>query len=63
MSQGAGEVVDLGCRNGLFAAIMSLDPVQVEPLIDLYAARSPSPQVPGRFPHLDFRLGNISTAK
>lgn len=57
----AGEVVDLGCGNGLFAAIMKLGaPARSIVGIDLDARKiAEARKSLSHIPHLDFRLGNI----
>lgn len=56
-----GELVDLGCGNGLFAAIMKLgSPARSIVGIDLDARKiAEARKSLARVPHLDFRLGNI----
>jgi 2-polyprenyl-3-methyl-5-hydroxy-6-metoxy-1,4-benzoquinol methylase len=57
-----GEIVDLGCGNGLFTAVLkSGAPARTIVGIDLDARKiSAARKALGNLPHLDFRLGDIS---
>ncbi|MHB8054330.1 MAG: class I SAM-dependent methyltransferase [Candidatus Aminicenantales bacterium] len=60
-----GDIVDLGCGNGLFAAIMKLgSPARSIIGIDLDARKiAEARKSLDRVPHLDFRLGDIAATK
>jgi len=60
-----GDIVDLGCGNGLFAAILkSGAPARAIVGIDLDARRIAAARKSlGNIPHLDFRLGDIAAAE
>jgi len=62
---GTGDIVDLGCGNGLFAAIMKLgSPARSIVGIDLDARKiAEARKSLGNVPHLDFRLADIATTK
>jgi len=60
-----GEIIDLGCGNGLFAAVMKLgSPARSILGIDLDARKIAAAQKSlGNIPHLDFRPGDIAAAE
>jgi len=60
-----GEIVDLGCGNGLFSAILKLGAPGRSILgIDLDARKIATARKSlGNIPHLDFRLGNIAATE
>jgi len=60
-----GTIVDLGCGNGLFAAILkSGAPARTIVGIDLDARKIAAARKSlGNIPHLDFRLGDIAAAE
>lgn len=60
-----GTVVDLGCGNGLFAAILKLgSPARSIIGIDLDARKiAEARKSLGNIPHLDFRLGDVAASE
>ncbi len=60
-----GDILDLGCGNGLFAAIMKLgSPARSIVGIDLDARKIAAARKSlGNLPHVDFRLGDIAATE